>query len=335
MNTITSNDTEFSRLQETLNEIALKASIDIRAQFLRSLYFYFSKSRDSKSYVELIIRSIHGNLGGKFIQALTFSVVTPLREKWPRPEDQLMEQLRERIYPLLIEIKEIGSDGNRLARFCCQRNINSYINLIEQRMQKSREGASPRLIRTQYEVVSYEGLPSLSSGVTCSEDFNKVMDRVLFWEKEKIWQYDLGYLMKSILTLKDENGICYLHQWMISRLNEKSQHFALGVIWVTSLVEFDNLTEEIYQNIFDTALEVGAIEDAKRTFYRLVIDGGFSCQIGQIPKVYLDKKQVCENLKAKVTPGVLKSFFEEMIREIEKTIEDHKAETEEILHPKD
>jgi hypothetical protein len=335
MKTVTDNDVDYKLIKETFIGISQKASIDIRSRFLHLAYFYFLKSHDSDSYAEIILSSIHGELNGLFVQNLCFALGRFGKDGWPIPNKKLMTKLRKRVSPLLIELKQIDFDANRLASFSCQKNIDAYIRLLELRMAKAKTGTTCRKSRSEYEVISFDGFSCISSGVTSYSDFSKIMDKIISWEGEKLWHFDLMYLMKSILPLKDKGDSYYLHQWMLVKLREKNEPSTLGVIWVAGLMEFESLTEEIYTELFCTALEVGVLEEAKKIFYRLLTSGGFSCTVGQVPKVYLDKKQVCENLKASAPPGKLKAFFEEMVNKMEETIEDHRAEAEEILHPKD
>ena len=146
--------------------------------------------------------------------------------------------MRAKIRPLLVDVHELDSDGDELVSFCCGKDIKSYIELTEERIKRAINEEGEKASRLDYQVIPFKGISGIAQAVTTQEDFHKIVEKVLEWRKEYLsFNYELKYIIKSLVEIQDEHNKPRLNQWISSELAKENSEAFDNVFFFISLSE--------------------------------------------------------------------------------------------------
>ncbi len=330
---ILNNDVEDSDIEPCFYAIKSKGDLELRGEFIRSLYSYYLKNNDPDSYARITIDCIHGNLSKDFIDRLA-SAIHALKntQSWSFSNEELLEEMRAKIRPLLPGLEEIDYPGDEIVKFCFGRNISMYIDLIEQRLQYYSELQDSQ---DEYEEIPHDGFTGLADATTSQSDFNSLISKILQWKVDfPDSQYRIRKILESVIGLKDENKKPRISVWILGELKKETQEAFDDIITIIGMGDFYHFNDATILNFITVGHKIGSFEKAKKAFQPLLYLGSVSSTVGEIPSAYDDKKKFCERSMELALRGPVKAFFQEQVDFMDGMIKDHLDEMAEYLNQK-
>jgi hypothetical protein len=334
MTMITVNRSPYELLKETFIEIAKRGNNSNRGYFIYRLYFYFEPTKDGDAYLELICEATHDELTKPYCDHLAFSLHA-LKRDWTISNRGLLENLRSKIRPLLKDLEKLDYHARELVEFVCGSDLDEYISFIEARIDAARAASESGKPRRSFAVLPYDGIPSIRNAIHSQEQFNKFLGKIIVWDsRDSIGRFDVSYLLKPMSDLRHENHESMLALWIKSALAASSEQSFKGVISVMQLLEFDQLDEDSYLLLLETGNKLNLFNQAKSVFHWYLESGAMQSQVGEVPPILNHKLDMCKRLVNQASSGVVKSFLQEALKQIEQSIIDHLNEDQEWLNQK-
>ena len=334
MTMVTVNRSPQELLRETFFEIAKRSNNLNRGYFIFRLYYYLEPSKDGDSYLTLICEATHDELTKAYCNHLAFSLHV-LKKDWNISDPGLLDRLRSKIKPLLKDLDKLDYHALEVVEFACGSDLNEYIGLIEQRINVARVGSYGAKPKRSYEVMPYDGIPCIQKAIGNQEQFNKFAGKIIEWNSsDSLGRFDMSELLKPISEIKNENQELMLESWVKSKLTIGSEQAFKDVVSLMQLLEFGQLDESSYLLLLETGSNFNLFNQAKSVFQWYLDSGAMENQMGTVPKILTQKLDKCKRLIEHASPGVVKSYLNECLKQIEQSITDHLNEDQEWLNQK-
>jgi hypothetical protein len=334
MTMITVNRSPYEVLKETFFEIAKRGNNSSRGYFIYRLYFYFEPTKDGDAYLELICEATHDDLTKPYCDHLAFSLHA-LKRDWTISNRGLFENLRSKVRPLLKDLEKLDYHARELVEFVCGSDLGEYIGVIEEPIDAAKTASESRTPRRGFAVVPYDGIPSIRKAIKEQEQFNQFVGKVIEWKThDSLGQFDVSHLLKSISDICNESQESMLALWITSKLTAASEQSFNDVLSVMQLLDFGHLDEKLYLLLLETGSKINLFNRAKSVFQWYLDSGAIENQMGEVPKIFNQKRDICKRLIEQATPGIVKSYLQERLREIDHSIIDHLDEDQEWLDQK-
>ena len=99
-------------------------------------------------------------------------------------------------------------------------------------------------------------------------------------------------------------------------------------------LESNHLDENSYLLLLNTGNKLNLFNQAKSVFQWYLDSGAIENQMGEVPKIFNEKRDICKRLIEQATPGIVKSYLQDRLRGIDHSIIDHLNEDKEWLDQK-
>ncbi len=207
-------------------------------------------------------------------------------------------------------------------------DVKELMDFIEARLEHEKEINK----YSEFQAVPFDGITLLNKAVKNYDDFFYVNTKVLEWnDKYKgIAGLSVKKVFGQIVSLKDESGKLYFENIKDKFYNK--EHFS-NLLSCLFLLSLDRSSIEIFNEAIQKSKELGFEEDMEKLLKsKIYPEGIWSSSLGEVPPIYIEKKEVFLALKDTAPAGRLSSALDVCVQEVEKMIEDDKREEENRFH---
>ena len=333
MTMVTHNRSSYELLRETFFEIAKRGNNLNRGYFINRLYFYFEPTKDGDSYLKLICEATHDELTKAYCAHLAFSLHVLKNRDLNISDLRLLDSLRSKTRPLLKDLEKLDHHARELVEFVCGSDLDEYVKFMEERIAATAsESGTPR---RGFAVVPYDGIPSIRTAIKDQEQFNKFVGKVIEWKThDSLGRFDVSHLLSPISDMRNKSQESMLALWITSKLTAASEQSFNDVVSVMQLLEFGQLDENSYLLLLEIGSKINLFNRAKSVFQRYLESGEMQSQMGEVPPILNQKLEMCKRLIEQASPGIVKSYLQEAVRQIERSIIDHLDEDQDWLNQK-
>jgi hypothetical protein len=319
MTMVTVNRSSYELLRETFFEIAKRGNNQNRADFIRGLYFYFEPTKDGDSYLALICEATHDELTKSYCDYLAFSLHM-LKRDWKIVDPGVLDNLRSKTSPLLKDLNKLDYQGLKLIEFVCGSDLDKYVEFMEQRIDAAKTALALGKPRRDFAVIPYGGIPSIRMAISDQEQFNKFVEKIVEWKShDSLGRFDVSHLRNPIADMRNESQELMLTLWVKSKLTAGTEQSFKDVVSMMQLLQFDQLDEMSYLLLLETGSKINLFNQATSVFQGYLDSGAIENSVGEVPKIFEQKLNICERLMEQASPGIVKSYFQGCLRQIEQS----------------
>ncbi|MBM4351041.1 MAG: hypothetical protein FJ106_14280 [Deltaproteobacteria bacterium] len=277
--------------------------------------------------------SMEEELNPRMTDNLSF-IIHRIQEHPEEIDNKLLDHLRDELLRKLKDVPELDWDADELLRFSFS-GIDSAINFVEYRLQKSMEARKKSKRRKKLDAVPFDGLKSISGQIKSYADFEKLMERVIDWHKEDMLyrKFYLEYLMEPILGLSDKGSQkTFLEEYIDKQILEGHVQKAMTA---SEYLPINENTSSLLVKVSEKAMETGASKDVERMlFAKTLPKGGWEGKPGEAPPALEELKGTFQKMEEMAKPGELKVLIGRCVASIDVDIKDHLKRDEEFLTPR-
>jgi hypothetical protein len=213
----------------------------------------------------------------------------------------------------------------------CIKDIDELTDFIEYRLHKSK--AMRGYTEQTFEAIPYNGIECLTAKITSFKEYLRLIRKVTEWCKADLhWRdFDIRNLMEPILSLQDEDSHeLYLVKSVYTFLQENSVENALICARFLSLTQD---TIDVFVEVSERGIKTYS-KEVKSLLFGPVRCYSWSCNLGEIPPILIERKTIFEKMLGKVSSGLLREVIEQCVAILQNDIENHVKEYEELLNPR-
>lgn len=184
-----------------ISELLDKGNLNIRILLIKYLDFIFGKRQDYNCIVKISISVIskEEKLNDNLIQSLAIFTKSALAKHEKLVKGTLLDELKKELLQKLQDVPTLDYYAQELLEFSFT-NIDCALEFLDARIFKLRD-----LKDYNYETIPYEGIECISSLIYSYEDFEKLLDKFIFWLKENnSVTSNIKRLIKPIRDLRDK-----------------------------------------------------------------------------------------------------------------------------------
>jgi hypothetical protein len=200
----------------------------------------------------------------------------------------------------------------------------NLLKFIEARLEKEKEINK----YSEYEAVPYDGVMFIEKIINDVTAYFFAVNQVLAWNEKYggISNYSVEKLFKQIVLLKDASGKMYF-ECIKDRFYSKDDFMRfLECLFHLPLIKANI---DIFKEAINKSNTLGFDAEMSNLLKgKIYPEGGWSSSVGETPPIFIEKKNVFQELKDNAPQGILRSGLDDCIRGVEKMIEDHMKDEE-------
>lgn len=234
---------------------------------------------------------------------------------------------RDVIYSMLVSNGKLDYHDFKITSLMLS-SIEGMMAFIEERLE--RESTINKY--SEYEAVPFRGIDFIDKIIRNAGDYFYGIQKVLEWDEKygEIASYSVTKVFEQIILLKDKTGDLYLNSIKDKFYNQNLFPKYLNCLFRLPL---NRSNIAIFSEAIQKSKELNnENEMAKLLKSKIFPEGGWSSSVGGVPPVFLEKKEVFKSLKNNAPAGVLRNSLDECVRGVEKMLEEHKEEEENLFH---
>lgn len=234
---------------------------------------------------------------------------------------------RDVIYSMLVSNGKLDYHDFKITSLMLS-SIEEMMAFIEKRLE--RESTINKY--SEYEAVPFRGIDFIDKIIRKAGDYFYGIQKVLEWDEKygEIASYSVTKVFEQIILLKDKTGDLYLNSIKDKFYNQNLFPKYLNCLFRLPL---NRSNIAIFSEAIQKSKELNnENEMAKLLKSKIYPKDEWSSSVGQVPPAFIEKKEVFQSLKNNAPAGVLRNSLDECVRGVEKMIEEHKEEEENLFH---
>lgn len=207
-------------------------------------------------------------------------------------------------------------------------DVNGILSFIEARLEK--EKAIDKY--SEYESIPFHGIKFINKFITTDKSYRLALKKAIEWDKkyEGITSYSVSKVFEQFISLRDASGALYFNHIKGEFYNKDCFSEYLQCLFRLPLNR-GNLST--FKEAIGKSAELGYEDEMiKLLKSKIYPEGGWSSSVGQIPPVFIEKKECFDELKNIAPAGKLRNALDECVRGSEQMIDEHKKEEENRFH---
>jgi hypothetical protein len=320
-------------LRDWLTGIAEQGNKDQRLLLVRNLDH--ATNRNPVLMLEMLSKclSMEKDLDSRMTHDVSF-IVHLILEHSEKIDKTLLEPLKDELLRKLMDLPELDWNANELLRFCFT-GVDSAISFLEYRLRKSigrkRRGDKGK----SFEAVPFEGLKSVSAQIKSYGDFERLMEKVIDWQKRDDIdrKFYLDHLMEPLLGLSDAvSHKTFLEEFTDRQVEQGNLEKAMIVAEYLPLREG---TIEMFMKLSEKAISAGRLKDVQSLLSRKTIPkGAWSTSPGEPSPALAELKSIFQKMAVIAKPGELRVFLGKCAAYVDADIKSQLKLDEEFLNPR-
>ncbi|MFW5853273.1 MAG: hypothetical protein ACOCU8_01360 [Patescibacteria group bacterium] len=317
-----SNKLDADKQRTLLETVAKEGSPDAKTSLSFDLHWVFKERDDLDLFADVILLLLEDdNISDRVIDNLSFL----LHHSWERLQNLFPDRavaIANRLRKILVKVKQLSWNENELLKYACTDSA-SIIDLLVRRIERAKE-----LKDYTYDAIPFEGIKTLPEYIDSLDDFKILFNRLLDEEDEdSIFGMDVGHLVDSFAG-KTTNGVSLLEQYISDSLVGTQYAKALRAL---RFLPLGPSSIEIHSQCAVQASEAGHYSMVEEVFLsKLYPRGGWSSTVGEDPPALVGIRDAFISLRDQSSPGQLRNLFNRCAEGVERQIEDHRRENEEL-----
>ena len=201
-------------------------------------------------------------------------------------------------------------------------DVKELLSFIEDRLEREKEINK----HSEYEAIPFQGIEFINKFINTNANYSFAIRKVIEWDKKHEGTYSVSKIFEQFISLRNASDLLYFDYIKAEFYNKDGFSKCLQCLFGLPLTR-GNI--DTFKEIVVKSSELG-YEDEMIKLLRSKIypRGSWSSSIGQIPPVFIEKKECFEELKKIAPAGKLRNTLDECVRGAEKIIEEHKKEEE-------
>ena len=205
-------------------------------------------------------------------------------------------------------------------------DIIELLDFVEYRLKQNQEKSSSYL-----DSIPYDGFKVITRMIKDPGDFQQLIDRLIAWNKANlISSYGIEALLKHVPD-KETSLVQYIEEQVVTA-SEQGVRNAIVALYA---LDFGANTIDTYLKVFGASEKTGLFKEVRDVFVYDVLSGSCSVTIGEPPPALVSKRDNLIAMAVKCMPGQIKNLVQDLVKDIENSIQSNLKEAEEIMHPKE
>jgi len=308
-----------------IRAVAEKDIDDLNLTILERMRFIGEKI-SARSMAEIVLIVLN-HLSIKAQAKATDHIAFILHNKKKEYVNDFLDVTRSVLYQTLVKNCKLDYHDFEIAVLLFD-DINGLLSFIEARLEREKEINK----YSEYEAIPFDGIRFIDKFIKTNDNYLLAIRKVIEWDKkyEGITSFSVSKAFEQFISLRDASGVSYFNHVKDNFYNKDGFSECLQCLFRLSLNR-ENLN--IFKECIGKSAELGfENEMIKLLRSKIYPEGGWSSSLGQIPPVFIEKKQCFEELENIAPVGKLRNALDECVRGAEKMIEEHKTEEENRFH---
>lgn len=307
-----------------IKELIKKGNSEIRATIASRLYFIFKKNKDVNTILDFLIDIFSIEKAPELI--LIKSVYFYLKEinKAIDNEDLYLkkQKLTGIFLKMLKDYPSLSWEAQEILEFC-DLNVDEMIDFIDYRLKKEKATMHNR---TEFEAIPHEGIKRLKNSINSFKDYYKFVKKYLIWHNAKLFliNLDIKNLFEPIEFIKEKDS---KETYLIKSINELiKENQLVDAIICGEVLPLSIETADLFLEISQKGISSNLYNEVQNLLFCKTLPGDI---VWSSPAIFLEIKNIFNQMLNKIEPGRLNNLIRECIETIEKHIKDDIERNEE------
>jgi len=317
-------------LDSWLSQLLKKGNSEIRCTVVRYLDFILKRCGN----FDLLVRHLHLAISEEKVMGHTmiehlFYVINSIRGQFLSVEEESRKDFFKELRGKLQDTPVLDWYAEQLLDLVFD-GIDSVIDFIEYRLEKSREFREKDTIGQDYEAIPSEGIECIARQIWCYKDYEKLVNKAILWyEKDLYWrEFDVKFLMKSVGHLSDDqSGKMYMEEYVEKQLQTGNKRV---VIVAARFLPFEESTVPVFVKIAEELIRVEKADEVRKLLnYKGTIESIFS-KFGERPPELDVRKELFDEMYQQAGSERLKIMINNIITSLDREIKQFMNFSEEV-----
>ncbi|MCX5679054.1 MAG: hypothetical protein NTY76_08165, partial [Candidatus Omnitrophica bacterium] len=310
---------------EIVKSMAEKNIDDLNLSIIEQMRFIGDKisAKEMAEIVLIILNHLSPTVRAKSMDHIAFI----LHDKKIDYINEFLKVTWDVVHSILINTGKLTYYDFRLASLMLV-NVKELADFIETRLEQEKKINK----YNKYEAIPYDGINFLEKVIKNPDDYLSIIEKVLSWDEKYKGNasFSVSKIFEQIVSLKNKTGKLYLDDIKSSFYNGKDFSKLLSCLFHLPLNRANiDIFNEAIQKSKEFRFEKDTINLLKSKIHP---EGGWSSSAGEVPPAFIDKKDVFQVLKDSAPVGLLKNALDVCVASVDKMIEDHKTEEENLFY---
>lgn len=243
-----------------------------------------------------------------------------------KPKEYIADFLsitRSMLYSMLVDTSRLDYYDFEIAALLFL-EVKEFLNFIDDRLRREKEVNK----YSEYEAIPFHGIEFINKFINSKESYSLALHKTIEWDRHNvdITSFSVSKLFKQLMLLKDVSGILFFEHIKSEFYKKDTFEECLQCLYKLPLIK-SNLG--IFKDVIDKASEFGYLDEISKLLKsKIYPEDGWSSSVGQVPPVFIEKKECFDELKKNIPAGKMKNTLDECVQGVERMIEEHNREEE-------
>lgn len=330
---VTQSNLDVNEYIEYVTEILKSTTPAIKSLILHRSYFIFNEKykEDRDKVIDVLLASLQDDVNEHVLDMFAF-LFSHLSEWNVRLSKD--SALAIKLLDIIRDIPQIDYNSDELLKYIYKDDLAGFLDFVEYRLNKLKKQWETESGAEHIDPIPYDGFTLLGELVVTYENFKILMEKMFEWDSQNtIFSFDKEHILNA-----RRSGAILKSNYLIDYINEKSdsknKDDMLRAISALECLDFGSESWEVFLKVLNASLELGLLKNAKEAFIHQVVTGSYSSTIGQAPSALVSKKDCLVSMQQACTPGEVRNLIEDLLLSVNRDIQRHIDEGEEIINPK-
>jgi len=304
-----------SKWKMWIKELIKKGNSEIRATIASRLYFIFKKNKDVNTILDFLIDIF--SIEKKPESILIKSVYFYLKEINKAIDSNELNSKKIKLTGIFLKMLKdypsLSREAQEILEFC-DLNIDEMIDFIDYRLNKEKDNLHNR---KDFEAVPNEGIRCLEKSIHSFEDYYKFIKKYIIWHNAKLFliNLDIKNLFEPIEFIKEKDS---KETYLIKSINELiKENQLIDAIICGEVLPLSFETADLFLEISQKGISSNLYNEVQNLLFRKTLPGDI---VWSSPAIFLDIKNIFNQMLNKIEPGRLNNLIRECIETIDKRI---------------
>ncbi len=223
---------------------------------------------------------------------------------------------------MLKDYPSLSWEAQEILEFC-DLNVDEMIDFIDYRLKKEKATMHNR---TEFEAIPHERIKCLKNSINSFKDYYKFVKKYLIWHNAKLFliNLDIKNLFEPIEFIKEKDS---KETYLIKSINELiKENQLVDAIICGEVLPLSIETADLFLEISQKGISSNLYNEVQNLLFCKTLPGDI---VWSSPAIFLEIKNIFNQMLNKIEPGRLNNLIRECIETIEKHIKDDIERNEE------